>query len=631
MIIVEIFNQIVSFLPESVILAATIFSKMGTGTQSGKLLFKGICSDTNISISEDATSVKICDTTTSGTTAIATNRIVIGHPTTGITGSEFFVNSTWNSVSPTNSAVGMILSNVEPATYGLYNMSCSVIIGGRDNCNSQSSCATIIGGQKNHIKGLTKGSIFGGYGNLLCVDGGVILGGYKTCMYFANTQSYARTPSNLIISSNQVCLISPIESNSIIAGMSSSMCKTKLSSSISSRNFNSYAACHTTDISGYKNEICSPSITSYTRHNTTIASTGNKIKEGSNFTTHIATKDSCSCESQFSAIIGGYRHSILSSSSSSIFSGYYNSIKNSCYSSIIGSCYGSIYKSKYSTIISSAGYNNSQKNYIFDSKNSSIIFNTKSSRSLIKSSKFSTIMSSQYGRILNSAFSFLSSCQYSSNYDIDDSQGIFMIRDTYSSVCKSDYSMMIVDGYQNKIFCNRGSGLIATKKSLIYSINNNTSYGKNNFILGAYKSWICEDNPSGSSLSCNNFVNGYGVTIFNSKGSNIVGSCQVCITNSAYSSVIGSKDSTIVSSTSSVIIGAISATISGSINSIIVATQPGKTIYDSSNTTRTGHLKIIGSASVFSNGSASFGISTTFTSGSITSITVCNGFIMQLS
>lgn len=131
-----------------VIISAVIFSGMGQGKDSGKLLFRKIFSDGSITITEDDTSMTFSSSGGSGG-AILQDRVAIGTGT-GITHSFIFVND----VSPfygslTN--VKSIRGNYDP-TRASYNTGFhSFIIGGSTNSIIGGYYSTIIGGQTNSI------------------------------------------------------------------------------------------------------------------------------------------------------------------------------------------------------------------------------------------------------------------------------------------------------------------------------------------------------------------------------------------------------------------------------------------------------------------------------------------------
>lgn len=225
-----------------VIISAVIFSGMGQGKDSGKLLFRKIFSDGSITITEDDTSMTFSSSGGNGG-AILQDRVAIGTGT-GITHSFICVND----VSPfygSLTGVRSIRGNYDP-TRASYNTGFhSFIIGGSTNSISggysyystiiggqtnsiinggndlivggtlnqvygfkQSSANKIFGGSENQIQFTqTEGQIFGGRLNKLCEDNtdssrfNQILGGEQNEISCANFGS-------LIIGGTKNCMIS---------------------------------------------------------------------------------------------------------------------------------------------------------------------------------------------------------------------------------------------------------------------------------------------------------------------------------------------------------------------------------------------------------------------------------------
>jgi hypothetical protein len=617
--IVDIINNIFEFLPEYTILAATIFSKMGSGTQSGKLLFKGICSDTNISISEDAQSIRICDTTTpTAVIDIENQRIIIGDSVSGITGSIFFANPTWNSIAATSSHKGLIFGQS-----GTNNDTCSLIIGGQCSCAECDTCTTMLGGYYNISRCNTSNStIIASCNSIMeCSDGAAIL----SSAYITSNC----TPNHSIISSRSSYIYNTILNQSC----ANSIISSKESKIIDSRNVVAIGSggtlCnqkHTAAISG-----SSQNLTPDGCYNTIIGSSTGFNNSSKNVT--IIGYDSFANDTSFSSVIGSWKSNICGGTSSSILGSYCSSISCSSYSSIIGGYSAAIQISYNSSIISTlnpyALYNPGAPRILY-SKNSSII-STKN-QGYIKYSDYSSIVSSKYGCIETSKFSFMNGTCGSI---ILDSCSIVLMSKCFSYSFESKHSL-IIGNYLNRLKCSIGSGIIGQDNNYILAVCTPVP-NSGNFILGAndsiqYSGFKIFEKNSCDTFLCNNFINGSCNSISRSINSGILASYKTLFGCKSVNSVImGSIDSRIISSTNSVIIGSVGVTMSNSKNSAIVASPRGKFLCNASETTRTGHLWIQASASIFISGTAYPGIECAFTGATISSISVCNGFIIGLT
>jgi hypothetical protein len=150
-----------------IILFATIFSKMGDGKDSGKLLFKSLFSGSGFTISEDDTSMTFSTTGGGGTTVLPLNEVAFGTGT-GITSSSYFVVKTtaynegifnFGSVrqdpdlSKASNSID-VKSNSSFVVGGNKNSICgneSIIVGGYTNSIFKSSRSSIIAGRRNDI------------------------------------------------------------------------------------------------------------------------------------------------------------------------------------------------------------------------------------------------------------------------------------------------------------------------------------------------------------------------------------------------------------------------------------------------------------------------------------------------
>ena len=139
------------------IISAVIFSGMGQGKDSGKLLFRKIFSDGSINITEDETSLTFSSTGGSGA-AILQDRVAIGTGT-GITHSFVCVGEIlplYGSLTNVRSVRGSY--DLTRASYNTGKH--SFIIGGSTNSIQGGYYSTIVGGQTNSI-------VNGGAGDLI--------------------------------------------------------------------------------------------------------------------------------------------------------------------------------------------------------------------------------------------------------------------------------------------------------------------------------------------------------------------------------------------------------------------------------------------------------------------------------
>ena len=191
MIVLDILNNIFEILPELILGAGPfcVFKGMGTGKDSGKLLFKRIYTDTGLTITENATNL---DFSVSGggppPDPIDICEVAFGTGT-GITSSVVYVDDTINRCA----LLG--ISNI--STYKSYNNNFSavsndtgtLIIGGYQNkvYDTYSENSLIVGGRNN---------TFLNYGPSLASNQSVIIGSRESCM-----KGYVEKSENNFISS----------------------------------------------------------------------------------------------------------------------------------------------------------------------------------------------------------------------------------------------------------------------------------------------------------------------------------------------------------------------------------------------------------------------------------------------
>ena len=140
--------DIINFLPDIIFSMATVFAGLGTGTQSGKLIFKSIIAGSNINITEDEKGITISTTATSFP-SITTQAIAYGTGTS-IKSNYFYVSQAKNQFG----VFGMfsVRQNSSFSASSIYSSNrYSLIIGGEDNYMSLPRQSVIIGGCKNKL------------------------------------------------------------------------------------------------------------------------------------------------------------------------------------------------------------------------------------------------------------------------------------------------------------------------------------------------------------------------------------------------------------------------------------------------------------------------------------------------
>jgi hypothetical protein len=612
MILLDIFFDI---LPNLILASGVcIFGGMGTGTQSGKLTFKKIFSGNGISISEDSSSLSICDTSTGGV-AIDSCEIVRGDSVTGITGSSFCIDTAKKRIVGN---IRIISGTNSPSSYSLCAIDGyqSLILGGK--CNYlQGDYWTIIGGYKNDAQGFDASStIIGGRGNIFksagssaivssnCSKGSLaycdtIIGGFCNC--FCTNSKFSTIISGKRNTMVCTCYSSSINSTATFSSISSDF--SKFSTVISSTSSNIRPGFYTTDISNNQSSLSDPN--PYSSNNTLLSNLKPEIIKSSN-SSLIATICSCIPGASFSSIIStskGIIHNV--SRYSSIISGNQNVISGSSFSFIGSSDNSCIIDSNRSIILSSSG--------------------------TIKCSNSSLVISGKCSCIIDSNYSILSSRYDSSSKSVikgsSFSTAIFQI---YGSICNSNHSFLFGFTY-NQICCGKGSAILGYNTNFIYGPKE-TKYSAilNDKNGNSSPLYIC----SSTSDSCFNFLSsGSCNTINGGIGSSIISSYLTSISYiSRNSSIVGSQQSCIQGSTNSVIIGGYKNVIVNSRNSAIIAGMPGSVLSGYCETTRTGHIQIIGTMGVLGVSNAkTYGIGYCNMTSAPTSITVCRGIILSIS
>jgi hypothetical protein len=618
MIVIDIINSIFDILPQLILATspACVFGGMGSGSQSGKLTFKKIFSGEGIQIVEDSSSLKL---STTGGAAIGINscEIVIGNALTGITGSN---NICTCDAYKAITGVDLISGTFSPSSYTLSvtkNGSSSLIIGGRNiTIDQYSQCKNIIGGDVNKTEGdlslrvcTIYGSILGGRCNTLSCGSGNIINSF--CSEICGAPI-----SNSIIGGSKNCIYAysgyTVRNTAILGGCSNRMLNNRYSSIINSNgttsdeNFttsiNSLGTTKNLDLMSIDIGGCNNNTGGIYGKNFSFISSKCMISGK-------CTRHHIDISSQCSLINASTSSVVISSKCSFIDVGLYGSIISSCNSTISGE--GATF-SQFNSIISS------EFGKICMSFNSSII---SSISGTISNSKSSTILSSCGTNINNSSGSVLSSMFVTQSVSgiYGSTNSVAMFKEDF---CVSD-SISTVDlvGWGGSSTRSIDSGSIGLRNLS----HRGDKFSCRNFILSFDTVSIC----SGVTSSCDNFVNACCTFVCDSIRSSVVSSTNTLILGSRNSSIIGSYCSCITGSTNSIIIGSRCVCITNSRNSAIVAGIIGSSLSGCCETTRTGHLQVTTCTYVGSSHTAA--VNYCSFSGSISSITVCNGIITAIS
>ena len=311
--ILDIVNIFLDLLPELILGAGPfcVFKGMGTGKDSGKLLFKKIYSDGGLTITEDSTSLDL--TAVGGSSAINSCEIAFGDGVGGLTSSTFKV------------------SESDKTIYGVS------ILGG----NNKSNCSGVSGNESSII--------VGGYNNRIDQksEKSVIIGGKTNCLFNGLDDSFITLSqySTVIIGGENNAIISeqgsPQSKDSSIIGSRYSYLKAYSSTSIGSYNSIIYGKIgeHSRSFTSGK----TPYIGGVTYNTAVIAGSGkgggiNSSKNGKVEESLVIGSGTITVKSNIdskSITVIGYKNVVNSSVNSSIIQGKVNSLSNSNSSTIL--------------------------------------------------------------------------------------------------------------------------------------------------------------------------------------------------------------------------------------------------------------------------------------------------------
>jgi len=387
--ILDIVSIFLDLLPELILGAGPfcVFKGMGTGKDSGKLLFKKIYSDGGLTITEDSTSLDLTSVGGSGQIPIDSFEIAFGNPSsTGLTSSTFKVDG-WSYFNNRDSILGMSIiggSNHENRS-GVSAVSpghrTSVILGGSGSWITASVCSSAIaGGHLNCIDGENSSCFNAVVGSFAAEIYGssfsTIIGSYIGNLNFSNSSSIVSSRSSTLNLSTNSIILGSFDSQLNNSTQSTIMMSYKgqieegISTSISgSYNF-IYKSKFSTNLNGYKN------YTKYSECSTIFNGNKNCMSCVSKSSIINGVKNYlCSLEPRFMnsmTIVNGYKNFVVNYSRSTnrpynhqfstIINGQYNKFCDgsdedtfSCYDTIInGRC--NTVSGQFNTIIN--GYKN---------------------------------------------------------------------------------------------------------------------------------------------------------------------------------------------------------------------------------------------------------------------------------
>ena len=601
MIVLDILHNIFEILPELILGAGPfcVFKGMGTGKDSGKLLFKKIYTDTGVNITETSS---ILDFSVSGggppPDPIDTCEIAYGTGT-GITSSVWFVDGVINTC-------GLFGARII-STYGSNNQNAttdcgSLVIGGYQNklLDPYSENSLIVGGRLN--------TFYNFCGPSVTSKQSVILGGYCGCM-----KTYFKESENNFISSHKSYMYGG--SNNFLSGAKSQFCKNNYASSLMATDKFScivdssrsqiiqggevYKGKGSSIQNGYKN------INKEGLYNSIQNGNLNKIYSRTGVSLYINpyTYFSSIVNGANNCIISGRYNTILTGNNNRIVSGYYNPVGLPWYhqwpvhysviltgsqnlitigpnSAILNGCKNEIFVSDFSSPFSPNGINCSSNNVILSGKNNKINWGS-NNVSLYRDD--GSINRSFRSKLSTSDFnSFNADGATASNNNVIAGGCLNKVSNSVILLGVSENSSKILGSFSTSTFDTSSSNILRG----VGTIQGNCDHN-NNVLLNftACDSQIKYANRStiiGGNLSCI-IANGTGsVTsgvILNSFDSKIVAADGCCIVDSVIisgtaSGLSHSYRSAIISSFQSRIEGGSLNTIINSSNSIIGKTDP---------------------------------------------------------
>ena len=553
-----------NILPDVILLGGPfcVFAGMGTGSNTGKLNFRQICSEGGITVTEstDYLDIKSSGGGGAGAGAIGSYKIATGN-TTGITPSLIYFNDySGCSIERISIIGGFTAGNVTTADYrgmiiggcanSINDFNCnSVIIGGARNCSGTSGYlnqnsiilnsedALIRNGFANTIINSSSASAICGIETL----GGGGLGYHSVVNSEKSLICEVNNGQSNSIFNSSCGLITDSYKSVIMSGCLNILKKMRYSSIFNGRQNqitdNDYYGYNNSIINGRANLIrCA-----YLRENFIINGCGNRIYAIVKGSTIVGNSiingkgNKVKYTSYNNSIVNGSENQIECSNYSSILNGFQNCIIpygfGSPYlqlSTIAGSCLSKIGSSEESSIFgsirSSNLYNrnstiiNSNSSRLDCSNQSTLIGGiTGSCIESIQDRMGNTLIGGSYNKIINSCFSFLSSYCCNTICGPDPNYHNFLLGICDNTISRGNFSS-IIGGYKENLISN------ALHSSIIggdFATLSNSSYSS-----------VLSGRGNKSSNTCASLIlAGSNNTLIQSSNSAIVGSCQARLCN----------------------------------------------------------------------------------------------------
>lgn len=581
-LLLQIFENLILFSP------FYIFYGMGTGSNTGKLLFRdigrtGSGATAGLSITETNTSI-IISSTGSGISSIATCEIAYGTSLNNNITSNLFCAITTPNIkaiigarqivqgSPTNGTSGtsLILSGKNNST------SCqsykNVIVGGATNLLLQGQCSVIIGGCLNTLESGVSTTIINSRNSESLSSQSTIINSIDVCMKGA--------VSNAIIGSAfNVCIDSGSQYSQII-----SSCKhTCLDAPRFSTAISSYCSCISRcdkNYNCYQSILSSQESLIFGREATSTS----KYASPTNYSNIISSRSSTLKNSESSNIISSKNSKIISDQYF-LMPYYFQSMCNSVIMSSFDSC-----------IISCSTYNQltnlqSRDNVIIGSTSSCIKMTQTSNnmvpvKNVIISSRCSEILN--YGKPGDDSIVIISSnetefrccMQYSVALASCEFKGYRNVLSAVISDCKSRI-FTDADSYTfyDTLISTEGSGICDARNAAIIASNNSVLYGSyksTSTILGGSNAKSYGDNSHiiggvGNKVFNNNINIGGHNNYNNGANNTIIGGYTHCIISGSFNALLGGLCNRIQGAYRSTIIGgAFNCIISPAQNAVII-------------------------------------------------------------
>lgn len=554
-----------------------LFKGMGTGKDSGKLLFRTLkSSDSSVTITEDENGLTF---SSSGAPVAIDDKEVVFGTGTGITsstvvsfGSEIMARNLKVDTRPGYQAIigakrwSPYFKEISSGAQTENNL----IVGGLENymkSNSEQRSNLIVSGQKNCIKGAHVSSrvtygrnnvIVSGYENYICLaDNSGIIGG-RVNSFACNSKlgrsgngpnpGFDYTKNSTIIASANVCLLRGAFQSTVI-----SSCIFDYASFDSTYDFYRTSVISSSKFTNFKSGVRTKNSAFISTNCSVISGNYNSVLSGRGFITGTA---SCNYSNTLisvdtggmanvcmSTIIGGFgnvmrqKSGVVRNSNNMIMSGKNNTLE-------VGNFIPSgFYEFRNSAIISGLDNSiniedldiNSRRNV----RNSTIV---SGECNCIFNSENSFIMSGIYSKILLECNSLIMSGCCNLINGTASSKSNAVISGNFNTICKSSNSIFVSTDstYQN---CGINNGVISSTSSTIKNLiftGGKVDCISNNIILSSEFACIANSDTDGGGLNNAIMAHSRGRTFF-SYNSGILGGCCNVIYCSNETAIIGGK------------------------------------------------------------------------------------------